>query len=187
MNNTYLSPLLQKGIELNQQFLKLFSHLSFDQLNWKPSPDRWSIGQVIDHLIVANGLYFNIFNPIIEGTKKNTFWEMLPFIPGFLGRSIIKSLAPDNRKKTKTFPVFEPSQSDIPTDALKHFVGQQEKLMDAMRAMDHLNHKKLIVTSPVAKFVTYSLKDACTIVITHVERHLGQAVEVMEHEAFPGN
>ena len=34
-----------------------FQILSHDQLNWKPNANSWSIGQVINHLIVINTTY----------------------------------------------------------------------------------------------------------------------------------
>ena len=49
---------------MNKQFEKLsrlaveveekLGGLSKKQLNWKPSPDVWSVGQCLDHLVVTN-------------------------------------------------------------------------------------------------------------------------------------
>ena len=36
-----------------------FGELNEEQLNQKPSPDKWSIGECIDHLIVSHNQYRN--------------------------------------------------------------------------------------------------------------------------------
>jgi len=36
---------------------KQFSGLSESQINWKPSEERWSIGECIEHLVVTHKLY----------------------------------------------------------------------------------------------------------------------------------
>ena len=43
----------------------------------------------------------------------------------------------------------------------------------------------MIITSPIARFVTYSIEDAVIITVTHLERHYRQALAVTEHDAFP--
>ena len=34
-----------------------FSRLSENQINWKPSKEKWSIGECVDHLVVMHKLY----------------------------------------------------------------------------------------------------------------------------------
>jgi hypothetical protein len=45
--------------------------------------------------------------------------------------------------------------------------------------------EKIIVTSPVASVITYSLMDAYTIMALHNRRHFNQAKRVMETGGFP--
>ena len=51
--------------------------------------------------------------------------------------------------------------------------------------IDHLNHDKTIMSSPVSNMVVYSLKNACTILANHEERHYNQAMNVMNLKEFP--
>ena len=39
---------------------RVFGGLSPAQLNWKPSAERWSVGQCFDHLITTNRTYLPI-------------------------------------------------------------------------------------------------------------------------------
>src|SRR2546423_14649358 len=67
-----------------------FPGLTAQQLNWKPVPDQWSVAQCFDHLVTANNAFFPIFEKILSGEKKNSFWESLPWLPAIWGKMLIK-------------------------------------------------------------------------------------------------
>ncbi|MEL6924620.1 MAG: DinB family protein [Bacteroidota bacterium] len=185
MKNNYLPPLIAKANVAAQKIKDHFGALTYEQLNWKPSPQQWSVGQNVDHLIVSNRQYFEIFERVQQGVYNQSVWERLPFLPGLTGRMILKAILPDNEKKTKTFPVFEPAQSEVPADVVQQFLQNHEKLITHIQGLDHLEHRGIVVTSPVSKFVTYPLEYACTIVLEHEERHFRQAQRVFQHKSFP--
>jgi hypothetical protein len=41
------------------------------------------------------------------------------------------------------------------------------------------------ITSPALKIITYSLRDACTIIVVHEQRHFQQAQRVLAIPEFP--
>jgi hypothetical protein len=55
--------------------------------------------------------------------------------------------------------------------------------MDASRDLDL---ERITITSPVHAVVTYSLQDACRIIVVHEQNHFVQATRVMESPGFPG-
>jgi hypothetical protein len=75
-----------------------FGSLSAEQLNWKPDEKSWSVAQCFDHLIVTHSLYFPIFDRLIAGDAKPTFWERYSPLSGFSGRFLIKGLDLKNLK-----------------------------------------------------------------------------------------
>jgi CBS domain-containing protein len=159
--------------------------LTEEQLNWKPNPEAWSVGQCIDHLINTNAPYFPDIERIIQGRKTNTIWQKLPFFPGFFGRLIINAANPDNVKKAKAPSVFKPTSSAIAGDVVDRFLKSQKELVDLMLKTEKLPLSTIMITSPVAAFVTYSLKDAYTIMALHNRRHFNQAKRVTEAAEFP--
>ncbi|MCB1035885.1 MAG: DinB family protein [Acidobacteria bacterium] len=167
--------------EVNESFAELTPH----QLDWKPAPDRWSVAQCLDHLITANAGYFPIFDRILQGEKKKTFWESLPLLPSLWGKMLIRAVAPDSPRKAKAPAVFQPSSSDLGGDVVDRFLEQQDRLLAAMRAMEGLDLESVILTSPAAGFITYSLRDALEIVVPHERRHFQQALRVKALEGFP--
>ena len=185
MTNTYLNPLLDVARKRKTEIPDTFRHLRFDQLNWQPTAESWSVGQCLDHLITINRLYFPVFADLAAGRKKKTFWERLPILPGMFGAMIVQSVLPENTKKTKTLGVFEPRQSDIPLSVLDDFGKMQQELIEKMTGLDFLDHQKVIITSPAASFVVYSLQDACTLLTPHEDPHFDQAKRVVAMEQFP--
>lgn len=162
-----------------------FGHLSPVQLNWKPSADRWSVAQCFDHLLTSNKGYFPVIDNVFAG-KKRTFWESMPVLPGLAGKLLIKSMEPSSTRKVKAPKRFHPAQSEISASIINDFVGQQGKLVEKMKASEHLDLERTIITSPVSAAITYSLMDAYRLIVVHEQRHFQQAKRVIEESAFPG-
>lgn len=162
-----------------------FGHLTPSQLNWKPSPERWSIAQCFDHLIAVNKAYFPVIDNVLAG-KKRTLWESMPVLPGLMGKMVIKAVEPTSTRKFKARKNFEAAQSNISGSIINDFVDHQAEVVDKMKATQHLDLEKIIITSPVAAVMTYSLIDAYRIIVVHEERHFQQAKRVTEETGFPG-
>jgi hypothetical protein len=161
-----------------------FGRLSVSQLNWKPSPERWSVAQCFDHLKTANEAYFPIIEGVLAG-KKRTFWQSMPFLPRLTGRFLIKSLEPSSTRKIKAPKRFEPAQSDIGGSVIDDFIEQQGRIVEKMKATEHLDLERIVINSPIAAVITYTLMDAYRIVVVHEQRHFQQARRVTEESAFP--
>ena len=161
-----------------------FGHLSSTQLNWKPSAERWSVGQCFDHLITSNKGYLPIVDDVLKG-RKRSFLESMPLLPGLAGKLLIKSLDPATTRKIKAPKRFEPAQSDISASVIDDFAAQQNQIVEKMKATEHLDLEKIVITSPAVAAVTYSLMDAYRIIVVHEHRHFQQAKRVTEETAFP--
>ena len=161
-----------------------FGRLTPTQLNWKPSAERWSVAQCFDHLLTSNKGYFPTIEGVIAGIKP-TFWQRMPLVPGLAGKLLIKSLDPKSTRKIKAPQKFQPAQSDISPSVIDDFVDLQAKIVEKMKGTEHLDLEKIIITSPVAAAITYSLMDAYRIIVVHEARHFEQAKRVTEEAAFP--
>ena len=161
-----------------------FGRLSPSQLNWKPSAERWSVAQCFDHLLSSNNGYFPPIEGVLAGTKP-TFWQRMPILPGLAGKLLIKSLDPKSSRKIKAPAKFQPAQSDISASVIDNFVNQQARIVEKMKATEHLDLENIVITSPVAAAITYSLMDAYRIIVVHEQRHFEQAKRVTEERSFP--
>ena len=155
-----------------------FSSLLPEQLNWKPSPDSWSIGQCIDHIITTNSTYFPILRKVAQGNYNHRFLEKMPFLPAFFGNFLLKIVSPDYQKKSKTAPVFTPSRSEVSEIILIELAKNHEELIFLLQQTEGLVHDEIIITSPASKVIVYSLSKAVEIILAHELRHLEQAKRV---------
>ncbi len=186
MPNQQIKELANALETVSNEVRQSFSSLSPQQLNWKPSPEKWSVGQCFDHLVAANEGMLSQIELKIAGDAKPTVFEGLPLLPKLFGRLVVNAVSPQTVRKTKNPAIFDPGPSDIPANVIEKFLVLQEKVAAAMALSDRLDVEKTIMTSPVAKFVTYSLLDGYRIIVYHEKRHLMQAKRVMETEGFPG-
>ena len=164
---------------------RVFGKLSADQLNWKPSAERWSVGQCFDHLITTNRSYLPAIDSVIAGQKQSSVWQKLPVLPGLWGKLLIKALDPASTRKVKAPKKFAPAQSDISGSIIHDFVDQQVTIAEKIQATANLHPERIVITSPAAAVVTYSLMDAYRIIAVHERRHLQQAQRVTEESGFP--
>lgn len=179
-----LPSLITAANDIAAETKSTFGGLTATQLNWKPSPERWSVAQCFEHLLTTNKGYFPPIEGVLAGIKP-TFWQRMPVVPGLAGRLLIKSLDPKSTRKIKAPAKFQPAQSDISASVLDDFVDQQARVVEKMKATEHLDLEKIIITSPVAAAITYSLMDAYRIIVVHERRHFEQAKRVTEEASFP--
>ncbi len=170
---------------ISDEVAKQFGTLSTEQLNWKPNTDTWSIAQCLEHLIIINKAYFDTFDKIVKDEKEFSFWESLPVLPSFFGKMLIKQLQPSNTQKYKTVEQMLPSSSALSGDIIEQFLAHQQQLINYVGQMNEVAHTKIILTSPVASFVTYNLADAMAIITIHEQRHYQQALRVQQSVNFP--
>lgn len=161
-----------------------FGPLTVSQLNWKPSADRWSVAQCFEHLLTSNKGYFRVIEDVLAG-RKQTLWQSVPVLPGLAGKLLIKSLDPAATRKLKSPKSFQPAGSDISGSVINDFIEQQGRIVEKMKATEHLNLEKIVISSPALAVITYSLMDAYRIIVVHEQRHFQQARRVTEEPGFP--
>lgn len=160
-------------------FLSAFGNLTKEQLNWKPNPNTWSIAQNIDHLIVINRSYFPLLAALKADTLKRPFLARFGFLVSFFGKTILKAVQPETKKKIKTFAIWEPTKSDIAANILPEFSAHQTQLKQEMEAVKNLVEAGAVIYSPANKNIVYTLGTAFDVITTHEVRHLEQAKAVL--------
>ena len=163
-----------------------FELLSWEQLNWKPSPEKWSIAQCLEHLIVNNTNYFKSFDAIVNDAYRQTFWQRSSPFTNWFEKKLLEFTAPDPKTKVKAPPSFSPSKTFIYKNIVQRFLDQQEKLLQYFQKLEPLaNSKKIIVSSPFSGLVTFKLDTLLLALVNHEQRHINQADKVLHHSQFP--
>src|SRR6476646_6761952 len=123
-----------------------FGALSAEQLNWKPGPESWSVGQCLDHLIKSNEEFYPELDELAAGTRKNTFWQNWSPLSGIAGMFLVNTLKKDGQK-VKTNQKMTPP-SDIPADIVHKFAAHQAQFIEKIRSTANADWRKTVLTSP---------------------------------------
>ncbi len=174
-NNGWISALEK----LSKTFTDEFGSLTAEELNRKPNATTWSIGQVIDHIIVVNESYYPVVEQLRAGTYRTPWTGRLPFLVNWFGDFILQGVEPKRKKKIKTFPVWEPQQSEVWGDIVEVFVDHHRELAGLIAASSDLVEDGTVISSPANRFIVYKIGKAFDILVAHEERHLNQAREVL--------
>lgn len=161
-----------------------FGALSPAQLNWQPGAAEWSVGQCCDHLVIANSSYLPLMEQVAAGAYSPTFWQRIPLLPRLWGPLLIRTLSPGARPIPAP-RIWEPTSSAVDASIIERFTALQAELVRLMRATGGHDPGRVIITSPAAAGVTYSLLDAYRIIVVHEQTHIAQARRVTEAAGFP--
>ncbi len=180
-----IEKLVLRGKEAGEKVRNEFNGISHQQLNWKPSEQSWSIGQCLDHLIIADGTYFPLFKKITTGDFKMNSWERWSPLTGMWGRMMVNYLQETPRHKMKAPALIRPSIIKIDMGILPRFQQHLDEFIGHMGHCNEIDLDKTHITSPVNKFITYNLRHALTFLVSHEHRHINQAMRVKQNNAFP--
>ena len=159
--------------------------LSDAQLNWKPSPDKWSIAQCLEHLTAASGGFNPYFvEALARGRQRFAAASPPTYQPSFMGRWLIKHVEPESPRKLRAPKIFKPSTSNV-QNALDNFLEQQKAFLEFVAETNGIDYNRTRLRSPVTPLVRYSLADAFVVTVVHGQRHLAQARRVREMAGFP--
>ena len=163
---------------------KQFSCLSENQINWKPSEDKWRVGECIDHLVITHKLYnskIKELQPLFEDSEEGSF----KFKHTFSGRMILKFVDPNSTTRAKTFKVFKPTMRQINTSIIRSFCEEVEAMISFAEKLHGADLTKLKISSPATKLIKMNVGDALLINLYHDKRHLNQAEKIMMETKFP--
>lgn len=95
------------------------------------------------------------------------------------------SLKPEQKRKMKTFKIFEPAVSNISEKIIEEFAENNQKLIEMIEACKDFDIHKIKIAEPLSVALNLRLGDAFEILILHEKRHFQQAERVMQAESFP--
>jgi len=148
--------------------------LSSEQLNKKIDTKTWTINQVLDHLVKINTTYFPIFEKVSKGKFTTPLLGNLRFYANYMGKTILKSVQPENKKKVKTAVIWKPEAETFDESQIYDFMKMQDELKIHIGNMEKWIKRDIVIHSPVSKNLVYPISYALDIIITHEERHLVQ-------------
>ena len=173
-------------LEIRESGVRLLGDLRDDQLNWKPAPDRWSVGECVDHLTITGELLLPGMEAAIASGRARGLTSDGPFAYGWPGRMFIESMQPGGRFTVKTLRLYTPAATHERLGLSARFTRLQDGFVRALRASDGLDLTRIRVASPANRLLRFCLGVWYEVTIAHERRHLAQAAAVRMGEGFPG-
>ncbi len=151
----------------------LTADLSEGQL-WQPPPDGgWLVGECLAHLNIAGKEYAARLRPTLQASENKK--GRGPFQLGFVGKLFVRPLTPDANLKLKTPKTFLPEPQ---AGVVERFLSLQDELLELTQLADGLELSRIVISSPVSRFLRLSAFTAFNAVTVHELRHLQQAARV---------
>jgi hypothetical protein len=113
-----------------------------------------------------------------------TSWQRWSPLSSLFGRMLVLQLQENVKRKVKTARIFYPSASEIDLGIIDRFHKHLDSLLDYIDGFKNIDLDRTYIASPVSAFITYSLRNAVTLLVQHEHRHINQAIRVKSREEF---
>ena len=161
--------------------------LTPEQLNWKPAPEQWSVGQCLEHLAMANEVYLPpIADALARSAPAGGAGEI---IPGWFARWFIRNyIAPSPQTKRARAPgKIAPVLSRVEPSILDRFLDGNRQMRDLVtRAAGH-DVNRVRFRNPFIPVIRFTVGTGFEVTSKHESRHLLQAERVRQAPGFPAS
>lgn len=166
---------LKKDVEILLECADFFRD-EIDALLIPPTPDKWSIAQILEHLNSYGRIYLPQIDKAISVSQSNRdAW----FNSGLLGNYFTNMMKPKNvfeiTNKMKALKSHRPENKLNAGKVLDEFVEQQHTLLQLLEMAKLKNLNTIRIPLSITKLVKLKLGDTFRFLIAHEQRHFIQA------------
>ena len=194
-------PGLQRLRAVRERTLSLVRSLAQDEMDRRPAPDSWSVGEILDHLLLAEAFFRREIRELIERQKAGhtlllrgfqeldisvgpipkglLSWLGVPlaltnlFVPAFVRDFLIRSRLVPARHPTAATPQRGRTTADLRAE-LATSLAETEALFEANPGV---NYRVLWYVHPLLG--NNNVLDLVRIVTLHEERHQSRIAELV--------
>jgi hypothetical protein len=152
----------------------LAAPLSSTEFNWRSAPDRWSIGQCIDHLATTNGRMLPLLERAVAKSRAAGRFSDGPFRYGWISRWFLAETGPGGGRASAPSR-YLPSLSELaPGPTLERYKNGLDRLVSAAHKADGLDLGRVRVPSAALPILRLPLGIWFLSLSAHGARHLNQ-------------
>jgi hypothetical protein len=146
------------------------------QLNWRPSPAEWSIGQCLDHLLVTNQVYLP---PITDALQTGRRAMVDEITPGWFGAWFIRTyIAPSPASKKAKAPKKITPVSEVDASILDRFLASNDDTRALVQRASEIDINRVRFKNPFIPVIRFTVGTGLEIIAKHQDRHLLQAERI---------
>lgn len=161
----------------------LMRGLTVAQINWKPRPDAWSIGQCLEHLCLSNEVYAP---PMLEALGDEATGPADEIRPGWFGRWFIRRyIEPTTQSMRARAPTkIVPVATQIDASILDRFLRSNTRIREVMAGARRHDVNHVRFRNPFVPLIRFTVGTGLQIIARHNHRHLLQAERVEQSPGF---
>ena len=152
--------------------------LTTEQLNWKPNPAAWSVGQCLEHLCIANEEYCRAMSPALAGRPHAPVQEITP---GWFGRWFIRNyIEPSPATRRAPAPKKIRPTAQVDSSVLDRFLASNRTARELVRRAASYDVNRVRFPNPFVPMIRFTVGTGLEILTRHERRHLLQAERVRD-------
>lgn len=155
-----------------------------DTINKVPAPGKWSIGEIVDHLIISGGRYVEVLDLKLTIDPGSLRKGTGPYSHPFLMRMFIKMVSPESQKKVPTIKPFEPQdhKNFDKEPLLKQFEAMNNRFLELIDIADkhQLDLGNIKVGNPIYPIWKMPISGCFALNEAHQRRHFGQIEKILK-------
>ena len=165
--------------ESHQEFLAAINGVNEDQWKWKPAPERWSVGETAEHIVLAEAMLFDNVKKALS-SPANPAWEEKT-----KGKTefIVKVMAPRQGKASAPEPIVP--RGGMTLAQVKDRFEQQRADIVKFASETSVPLKEHTAEHPFPVFGTLNAYQWLIYAPLHTERHDKQIAEVKATAGYP--
>jgi DinB superfamily len=141
----------------------------------RPPNGGWSIGEVLEHLIVSADSYLERLRTIIPHRGQTSPDASRMWKPSLMGGLLVRSFR--SPRKMRAPKIYKPGPTPR-ARVLDEFLQRQEEAGRLIAQSADMDWHRVRFVSPVTSLVRMNLGDALTVLVAHAERHAVQIERV---------
>jgi hypothetical protein len=165
--------------ESSQEFHAATDGVTEEQWKWKPTPERWSVGETAEHIVLAEALLFDNVKKSIAAPANPAWEEQTKGKTEF----IVQVMAPRLGKAQAPEPIVP--RNGMTLSQVKERFDQQRAEIVKFASQTDLALKEHTEVHPFPIFGTLNAYQWLIYVPLHTERHDKQIAEVKATAGYP--
>ena len=163
-------------LKSEEEMLRAIDGLTDQQWTFKPAPERWSIGEVVEHIVLADALLFDTAVKALDG-RMDEAWNAT------LAKSdVLRKALPDRSRRVDAPAAIKPQQAMTRAALVSRFKEQRAKALAFARETD----KPLKAhTAQNPFFGSLNAHQWLLYIPLHHVRHNQQIAEVKASSGYP--
>ncbi len=175
----WLKDVIKDLREIEETTINEFQNLSEDDLLYKPAPDKWSIAECLQHIIIANTIYKEDIGKRLLKAEVKTIEYPITF--SLTGRLFLYAVDPKYKWKVPAPKIFKPvkdNKVENGKNTVDEFLKLQKEIIVTAQQACAYDHQHVHTYSPLSKLLKFNVGEQLYIMMRHTKRHINQAMRV---------